>query len=532
MQTSQNPQPVTREAFLASLSECGLFSPMEVVDVEIAHADADGSALVSALVQAGKLTPYQADAVLHRRFDELRIGKYDVLALLGKGGMGTVYKARHRRMKRDVALKVLSPEVASQGSFVQRFQREVETIARLQHPNVVMAFDADEDKCGHFLVMEFVNGHDLASEVQRSGPLSVAGAVECIVQAARGLEYAHSHNLVHRDVKPANLLIDAAGLVKVADLGLARLSAGASEPGASLTQAGGIVGTIDFLAPEQAVDATAIDGRADVYSLGCTLFYLLTGKALYQATSIMALLLKHRDASIPSLRAERPDVSPALEAIFVKAVAKRPEDRYQSMTELIAALESLRSTTALPQSRGVAPKEAILANDATLAAEHAAMQPTKEGPAPKLAPGVGDPMPTPSDAGRVAGLTVVLAEPSRTQGGIVRKYLQQLGVADVHGVTSGRQALATVETSGAQVILSAMHLADGTGVQLAQSLRAAGGSAGFVLMTSESDLTEAAAALASLPGTVVLSKPFDLGRLARSLVEATGRVAEDQVRGS
>src|SRR5262249_36144112 len=151
-----------------------------------------------------------------------------------------------------------------------------------------VAFDADEAECGHFLVMEFVDGRDLAREVQESGPLSAAAAVECLVQAARGLEYAHSRNFVHRDVKPANLLRDASGVVKVADMGLARLSAAASETGVlALTQAGGIVGTSEYMAPEQAVDAQVIDHRADVYSLGCTLYFLLTGKPVYAAGSLM-----------------------------------------------------------------------------------------------------------------------------------------------------------------------------------------------------------------------------------------------------
>ena len=172
---------------------------------------------------AGQLTVFQADALLAGRLPELCIGNYIVLDRLGAGGMGTVFKARHRRMKRIVALKILSRESAGQSSFAQRFQREVETIAQLTHPNIVMAFDADEAQSGLYLVMEFVDGRDLGSEVAAGGPLSTADATDCTLQAARGLAYAHHHGVVHRDVKPANLLRDAAGLVKVADLGLARL---------------------------------------------------------------------------------------------------------------------------------------------------------------------------------------------------------------------------------------------------------------------------------------------------------------------
>src|SRR5215471_6219626 len=169
--------------------------------------------------------------------------------------MGTVFKARHRRMKRVVALKVLSREVAASGKFADRFQREVETVARLSHPNIVMAFDADESEAGPFLVMEFVNGRDLATRVQATGPLSLRDAVDCTLQAARGLAYAHSQGIVHRDIKPANLLQDVGGVVKVADLGLARLNEAASqsaETAGSLTQAGSVVGTVDYMPPEQA----------------------------------------------------------------------------------------------------------------------------------------------------------------------------------------------------------------------------------------------------------------------------------------
>src|SRR5262249_39835986 len=150
-------------------------------------------------------------------------GNYEVLDRLGAGGMGTVFKARHRRMKRVVALKVLSRAAGTDDTFVQRFQREVEVISRLTHPNIVMAFDADEGERGHFLGMEFVTGRALASEVQEGGPLSARAALEATLHAARAMEYAHAQGIIHRDIKPANLLRDAGGVVKVADLGLARL---------------------------------------------------------------------------------------------------------------------------------------------------------------------------------------------------------------------------------------------------------------------------------------------------------------------
>src|SRR5262249_18905754 len=152
-----------------------------------------------------------------------------------------------------------------------------------------------------FLVMEFINGPDLSSEVQRKGPLSVADAADTLLQAARGLAYAHAQGIVHRDVKPSNLLRDSSGGVKVADLGLARLSSAQGPINTSLTQSGGVVGTTDYMPPEQALDSTTIDQRADVYSLGCTLYFLLTSRPPYEAGTVMALLLKHREAAIPRL---------------------------------------------------------------------------------------------------------------------------------------------------------------------------------------------------------------------------------------
>ena len=188
-------------------------------------------------------------------------------------------------MKRIVALKVLSREVADEGSFVQRFQRKSRP-SPIAHPNIVMAYDADEAEIGHFLVMEFVNGRDLASEVDEKGVLSVVAAIQYTMQAARGLEQAHKQGLIHRDIKPANLLLDVSGIVKVADLGLARLQGplgGSAAVGGSLTRAGGILGTTEFMSPEQALDSTTVDHRADIYSLGYTLFYLLVGRAPYTA---------------------------------------------------------------------------------------------------------------------------------------------------------------------------------------------------------------------------------------------------------
>jgi serine/threonine protein kinase/CheY-like chemotaxis protein len=515
---------ITSEQFLQNLRDAGI-STTGVIQV---GAGVSGHTLAQQLVASGTLTHYQVDAVVARRFDDLVMGNYEIQDRLGAGGMGTVFKARHRRMKRVVALKVLSSEVAKSEAFAQRFQREVETIARLSHPNIVMAFDADEGKAGPFLVMEFVNGRDLASEVTSRGALSVADTVDCISQAARGLEYAHSQGIVHRDIKPANLMRDVSGTVKVADLGLARLNSpgGGASANTSLTQAGGIVGTMDYISPEQALDSTTIDQRADIYSLGCTLCYLLTAHPPYQAGSIMALLLKHREASIPSLCTARPDTPPELDALFRRMLAKRPEDRPASMTEVADALTELKRTvrlgTARPAGHSQQPGGDTEPHGPTV--EYTAKDATavRVSPAPGLAPSMGAGADA-GDAERIAGRVVVLAEPSRTQSGIFRRYLQQLNVAAVHASSSGHEALEVAKKEGAHVILSAMHLADMTGVQLAQTLMSdSGNTTGLVLATSETDTSQAAALLSKSSHVVLMTKPFDLQRLAAALAKALG----------
>ncbi len=249
---------ISRQQFLQNLEQSVLFSKEEMSSVIASLASlegADGNAVASNLVATGRLTKFQAAAVQEGRFDDLVIGNYQILERLGAGAMGTVSKARHRRMKRVVAIKVLSANVAQSEQFVKRFQREVEAVARLSHPNIIMAYDADEAEVGPFLVMEFVNGRDLASEVQERGPLPIAEAVDCTLQAARALAYAHGQGVIHRDIKPANLMRDVGGIVKVADLGLARINDAfeGTANASALTQAGSVMGTADYMAPEQAM---------------------------------------------------------------------------------------------------------------------------------------------------------------------------------------------------------------------------------------------------------------------------------------
>jgi serine/threonine protein kinase len=340
------------DTFLNNLRDSGLFSAEEfrsLTEALQAVAGAEENA-AGRLVEAGLLTPYQAESVRERRFGGLTLGPYVVLERIGVGGMGTVYKARHRRMKRLVAVKLLAEDVAEDDAFVRRFHREIEAVARLSHPNIVLAFDAAEADGGHYLVMEYVAGCDLASEVRERGPLPVRDAVACGLQAARALEHAHRQGIIHRDVKPGNLLRDAAGTVKVADFGLARLDGpGETEDGHGLA-GGGILGTVDYMPPEQAIDSQRLDHRADIYSLGCTLYYLLAGQPPYSGDRVLAVLRQHREAPAPSPAACRPDVPAALDALVRRMAAKDPRERPQSMSEVVEVLEVLLAVLPRPGS--------------------------------------------------------------------------------------------------------------------------------------------------------------------------------------
>lgn len=338
------------EQYQTLLAESGLLSRDEVRrflnDLPPDSRPKDAQALAKALVRADKLTKFQAAAVYQGQIKELILGEYEILDKLGQGGMGVVLLARHRRMERLAAVKVLPKATMKSATAIDRFFREAKAAARLSHPNIVSAYDASEKDGTHYLVMEYVDGEDLGQISRRCGPLPVDAAVDYMIQAARGLQYAHEQGVVHRDIKPANLLVDRNDTVKILDMGLARLHS-VSEAEATeqdrLTQSGQVMGTCDYMAPEQAEDTHGADHRADIYSLGCSLYRLLTGESPYKGDTLIKILMAHRDDPIPNLREKRPDVSAELASVFEKMVSKRPEDRYQSMVEAIAALERCRA---------------------------------------------------------------------------------------------------------------------------------------------------------------------------------------------
>lgn len=355
--------------FVQNLAISGLLSASDAQTLAAgAPSPNDARDFARQLVQNGKLTRYQAAMLYQGKLRGLVLGNYLIRDKLGAGGMGLVYQAEHRFLKKIVALKVLPPGVSQNPTAIKRFQREVQAAAKLSHPHIVHAHDADEFQGIHFLVMEFVEGSDLARFVKEHGPLPVDQAIDCVIQAARGLEHAHAAGIIHRDIKPSNLLLgtkdeeqrtkletnadfplrpSSFGLVKVLDLGLARIKEDHNSNALpdDLTKSGSIMGTTDYMSPEQALNTKHADHRSDIYSLGCTLHFLLFGKAVYAGDTAMEKLLAHREAPIPSLRASRPDVPERLDAVFRRMLAKKPDDRYSSMTEVIAALEACQQGT-------------------------------------------------------------------------------------------------------------------------------------------------------------------------------------------
>jgi serine/threonine protein kinase len=302
--------------------------------------DADARALAKVVLKRGWLTRYQINQIHAGRGKELIIGSYLLLDRLGEGGMGQVFKAQHRHMGRTVALKLMRQEKLGSPEAVARFYQEVQAAARLTHPNIVIAFDAGMAGDVHFLTMEYIDGIDLLRLVRERGRLPVAQACDFIHQAALGLVHAQEQGMVHRDIKPSNLLVTRGTppVVKILDMGLARLGGG-FENSRNLTRMGQVLGTPDYLAPEQALDARSVDIRADIYSLGCTLFFLLTGRTPFRAEALAELLMKHQMDPAPLLRTELPDAPPALESLLAQMMAKSPDDRPKTPAAVATALE-------------------------------------------------------------------------------------------------------------------------------------------------------------------------------------------------
>lgn len=343
------PAPISLERCTQRIVEEGIVSQAELTKLQAStkgeQTSQTSADLTEQLVESGKMTDYQSDVLLSNDNRRLLIADYLILEPIGSGGMGTVYKALHRRMKRIVALKVIRSDLQNIPDRLKRFEREVETAAKLSHPHIVTAYDAGEDQGIHYLICEYIDGESLTQLVRSSGPLDFFDALNCILQVAQGLEYAHRQGVIHRDIKPANILVDDQGDLKILDMGLARLQQPndmiqGADAQTELTSSQFFMGTIDYMAPEQARNTKLADHRSDIYSLGCTFYFLLTAQPVYRGETTVERILAHREEPIPRL-SERLSLVPAeFDPIFEKILAKSPDDRYQSATELISDLES------------------------------------------------------------------------------------------------------------------------------------------------------------------------------------------------
>jgi serine/threonine-protein kinase len=361
------------EALVDALVNTQLLAQAEVDQVrqELGVRFPDPRSLADDLVAKSKLTPYQADQILQGKASDLVVGGCRILEPLGQGGMGQVFKAEQCRLNRIVALKVIHPNCLGGPDAVRRFQREACVAATLSHPNVITIYDAGQDGSTHFLVMEYAAGMDLARLIARAGPLPVGAACRLVGQAALGLQHAHERGMIHRDIKPSNLFIArpvttgrtttapssvaaevhlllGSGVLKILDMGLARLTESPGGAPGTLTEDGKVVGTPDFIAPEQARSARLADIRSDIYSLGCALYHTLTGRLPFPEGSLVEKLLMHQLDEPEPAEQLRPDLPPPVVAILRRMMAKKPEARYQIPYEVYEAFAAVADSATPP----------------------------------------------------------------------------------------------------------------------------------------------------------------------------------------
>lgn len=330
---------VTEDGLARALADFRELHPGDPLD-ETSSIEAEEFA--NFLIDRGLLTRWQTEKLLDKKYKGFFLGKYKLLGHLGTGGMSSVYLAEHMLMQRRVAIKVLPKGRIDDSSYLARFYQEAKAAARLDHPNIVRAYDVDNEGDNHYLVMEYVQGRDLQNTVRDLGEkneeLDAEKAADYILQAARGLHHAHEAGLIHRDIKPANLLVDPEGTIKILDMGLALFK---NDEMASLTIAHNenVLGTADYLAPEQALNSHNVDRRADIYSLGCTLYYALTGHAPFNEGTLAQRIAKHQTQTPPDIRLDRPDCPTSLIAICNRMMHKDPDDRYATAADVAEALD-------------------------------------------------------------------------------------------------------------------------------------------------------------------------------------------------
>jgi len=341
--------------FLAVLAKSGLVEEARISDVAAGWPEPDAElpdALPQAFIDAGLLTHWQVEQLRKGKHRGFMLGKYRLRRLLGAGGMSSVYLAENTTLRQEVAIKVLPVKRVEQSSFLARFEREARTAFRLGHQNLARAFDLDQAGSIHFIVMEYIEGIDLHAKVKQEGPLEIREALELIRQAALGLHYAHEEGLVHRDIKPANLILDRKGTVKVLDLGLALPSDDEREGSLTREHDEKVLGTADYLAPEQASDSHTVDRRSDIYSLGCTLHYLLVGRAPFAQGKLAERIKAHAKKPPPNILEPRPDVPPPIADLYFRMLEKHPDARPQTAEEVATTLAAWLSSTAAAPAGG------------------------------------------------------------------------------------------------------------------------------------------------------------------------------------
>jgi serine/threonine-protein kinase len=376
---------------IEALRVSGLFTPEQFAATlgELAPLAGSAAAIVKHLLTSERLTSYQLKKVLHGRAGELIVGPYVITDKLGSGGMGKVYRARDGADGPMVALKVVRPTLVQNPTVRGRYAREVQAARALNHPNIVGILGAGEANGRVYLAMEFVDGIDLARLMREFGAVAVEEACEYIRQAALGLQHAHDRGFVHRDVKPSNLVVAGErhlpqatepAVVKLLDLGLARAIDPDDMVAPDLTRDHAVVGTPDYMAPEQAKSSRDVDPRADLYGLGCALYYLLTGRVPFPYPSAIEKILAHQTEPPPPVQALRPEVPTAVAGIVVRLMAKRPADRFQTADALAAALA--------PHARypvGAPPIEVVLRRDPGRVGPPATSTERSPGPASRTA---------------------------------------------------------------------------------------------------------------------------------------------------
>ena len=355
------------KSFIAILERSGIVAPeelepaLETLDKNTIDQPAGLEQLKRYLVESGLITEWQCKKLSAGKYKGFFLGKYKLLRHLGSGGMSTVYLAENKITGQKRAIKVLPRKNVNDKSFLERFYREARAAAALNHPNIVRVYDIAAIDKTHFMVMEYVEGIDLYEMVKRDGPLPFEAALGHTRQAAIGLQHAHDRNLVHRDIKPANLLLSEGGTVKILDLGLALLTA-EDEESLTIMHNERVMGTADYLSPEQAVNSHEVDQRTDIYSLGCTLYFLLTGQPPFPNGTLAQRIAMHQTKEPEAIVNIRQNCPAPIVQFCKRMMQKKPEDRFPEATIVISEIDSYLKDGEFPETGALRGKFSVLLN--------------------------------------------------------------------------------------------------------------------------------------------------------------------------